>query len=66
MGALVYLQIQRNLYSQKLTQGKMTMSQAVDAIFAHNILAQYLQKRNIPYLPYEDFYDVIRQFPAQM
>lgn len=66
MGALVYLQIQRNLYSQKLTQGKMTMSQAVDAIFARDVLAQYLQKRNIPYLPYEDFYDVIRQFPAQM
>lgn len=66
MGALVYLQIQRNLYSQKLTQGKMTMSQAVDTIFARDILAQCLQKRNIPYLPYEDFYDVIRQFPAQM
>lgn len=66
MGALVYLQIQRNLYSQKLTQGKMTMSQAVDTIFARDVLAQYLQKRNIPHLPYEDFYDVIRQFPAQM
>ena len=66
MGALVYLQIQRNLYSQKLTQGKMTMSQAVDTIFARDVSAQYLQKRNIPYLPYEDFYDVIRQFPAQM
>ncbi len=66
MGALVYLQIQRNLYSQKLTQGKMTMSQAVDTIFARDVLAQYLQKRNIPYLLYEDFYDVIRQFPAQM
>lgn len=42
------------------------MSQAVDTIFARDVLAQYLQKRNIPYLPYEDFYDVIRQFPAQM
>ena len=66
MGALVYVQIQRNLYSQKLTQGKMTMSQAVDAIFAHNILAQCPQKRNMPYLSYKNFGDVIQQFPSQI
>ena len=40
------------------------MSQAVDTIFARDILAQYLQKCGLPYLPYEDFYDVIRQFPV--
>ena len=40
------------------------MSQAVDTIFARDILAQYLQKCGLPYLPYENFYDVIRQFPV--
>lgn len=39
------------------------MSLAVDTIFARDILAQYLKKLGVPYLPYEDFYDVIRQFP---
>ena len=41
------------------------MSQAVDAVFARDILAQYLEKLGAPYLPYEDFYDVIRQFPGE-
>ena len=40
------------------------MSRAVDVIFARDILAQYLEKLGAPYLPYEDFYDVLRQFPA--
>ena len=40
------------------------MSRAVDVIFARDILAQYLEKLGAPYLPYEDFYDVIRRFPA--
>jgi 2-hydroxy-3-keto-5-methylthiopentenyl-1-phosphate phosphatase len=35
----------------------------VDAVFARDILARYLEKLGVPYLPYEDFYDVIRQFP---
>lgn len=39
------------------------MSRAVDTIFARDILAQYLEKLGEPYLPYETFYDVIRQFP---
>lgn len=41
------------------------MGLAVDTIFARDILAQYLQKLGKPYLPYEDFYDVIHHFPAQ-
>lgn len=39
------------------------MARAVDTIFARDILAQYLEKLAAPYLPYEDFYDVIRAFP---
>lgn len=42
------------------------MSRAVDTIFARDVLAQYLQKLGHPYLPYEDFYDVIRQFPTKL
>ena len=41
------------------------MSRAVDAVFARDILAQYLEKLGDLYLPYEDFYDVIRQFPGE-
>ena len=37
------------------------MAQAVDTCFARDVLAQYLDKIKSPYLPYEDFYDVIRQ-----
>ncbi len=39
------------------------MAQAVDTVFARDILAQYLGKLGVPYLPYEDFHDVIRMFP---
>lgn len=39
------------------------MGRAVDTIFARDVLAQYLDKLGLPYLPYEDFYDVIRRFP---
>lgn len=39
------------------------MSRAVDAMFARDILAQYLQSHGVPYRPYEDFFDVIRDFP---
>jgi len=39
------------------------MARAVDTVFARDILAQYLDKLGIPYLPYEDFYDVSRGFP---
>ena len=35
------------------------MAQAVDTCFARDVLAEYLQKIGTPYLPYEDYYDVI-------
>ena len=37
----------------------MKMSLAVETIFARDVLAQYLQKLQKPFLPYETFYDVI-------
>lgn len=36
------------------------MALAVDTIFARDELARYLGKLGRPYIPYEDFYDVIR------
>ncbi len=38
----------------------MNMSQAVDTIFARDLLAKYLEKMGKPYLPYEDFFDIIQ------
>ena len=37
----------------------MKMSLAVDAVFARDVLAQYLDKMGRPYLPYDTFFDVI-------
>ena len=39
------------------------MAQAVDTMFARDILAKFLTKIGQPFLPYEDFFDVLRQFP---
>lgn len=36
----------------------MKMSQAVDTVFARDLLAKYLDKLGKPYFPYETFYDV--------
>lgn len=36
------------------------MAQAVDLTFARDVLAEYLDKIGRPYLPYEDFFDVIK------
>lgn len=37
----------------------MKMSLAVDAVFARDVLAQYLDKMGRSYLPYDTFFDVI-------
>ena len=39
------------------------MAKAVDTVFARDILAKFLTKAGIPFLPYEDFHQVIAQFP---
>ena len=39
------------------------MATAVDTVFARDILAKFLTKIGRPFLPYEDFFDVIRQLP---
>ena len=36
----------------------MKLSQAVDTVFARDLLAKYLDKLGKPYFPYETFYDV--------
>lgn len=37
----------------------LKMAQAVDTIFARDLLARYLKKIQKPYRPYETFYDII-------
>ncbi len=36
----------------------MNMAQAVDTVFARDVLAEFLKKKGMPYLPYEDFFTV--------
>lgn len=36
------------------------MAQAVDLAFARDVLAEYLDEAGVSYLPYEDFFDVIK------
>ena len=36
----------------------MNMAQAVDTVFARDVLAKFLTKLGRPYLPFEDFYTV--------
>ena len=38
----------------------MNMAQAVDTIFARDVLAKYLEKQGKSYIPYEDFFDVVK------
>lgn len=38
----------------------MNMARAVDTVFARDVLAKYLEKQGKPYIPYEDFFDVIK------
>ena len=40
------------------------MAKAVDTIFARDILAKYLTQAGLPFLPYEDFHQVLARFPA--
>lgn len=36
----------------------MNMAQAVDTIFARDVLAKFLEKKGRPYIPWEDFFTV--------
>ncbi|MFR6257408.1 MAG: HAD-IB family phosphatase [Anaerovoracaceae bacterium] len=44
----------------------MNMAQAVDTVFARDILAKYLDKLGKPYIPYDDFFDVIKAIEEKL